>query len=182
MATRTSRDVTLGWMKGDRDIYFQSERTGYSHLYTVVVRGRRAEGADVGQVGSGQRDLSNDKSRFFLMTNEGDPGEQQVYEMSAEGGARTRLTSLPGGHSLRAFAGRSLVRRCLFVHQQAAGAVCAGSARGCRGEEADVVAGAGFLGVSVAGCAHRHVSGARWRDGAGAMSTSRRIFARAARR
>ncbi len=27
------------------------------------------------------------------------PGEHNVYEMSAEGGARTRLTSLPGGHT-----------------------------------------------------------------------------------
>ena len=30
-------DATLGWMKGDRDIYFQSERTGFSHLYTAPV-------------------------------------------------------------------------------------------------------------------------------------------------
>ena len=31
--------MTLGWMKNDREIYFQSERTGYSHLYTVAYDG-----------------------------------------------------------------------------------------------------------------------------------------------
>ena len=30
---------TLGWMKNDREIYFQSERTGYSHLYAVAFDG-----------------------------------------------------------------------------------------------------------------------------------------------
>ena len=47
--------VTLGWMKGDRKIYFQSERTGFSHLYTAPFAGGEAEGADVGPVGGGQR-------------------------------------------------------------------------------------------------------------------------------
>src|SRR5579884_119297 len=31
--------LTLGWMKNDHDVYFQSERTGYSHLYTVSYDG-----------------------------------------------------------------------------------------------------------------------------------------------
>ena len=90
---------TLGWMKGDRDIYFQSERTGYSHLYTVAFAGGEAKALTSGKWEVDSARLSKDKSRFFLVTNEADPGEQQVYEMSAEGGARTRLTALPGGHS-----------------------------------------------------------------------------------
>ena len=30
---------TLGWMKNDREVYFQSERTGYAHLYAVAFDG-----------------------------------------------------------------------------------------------------------------------------------------------
>ena len=30
---------TLGWMGNDRDVYFQSERSGYSHLYVVPYDG-----------------------------------------------------------------------------------------------------------------------------------------------
>jgi len=90
---------TLGWMKGDRDIYFQSERTGYSHLYAVSFEGGEAKSLTSGAWEVDSAILSSDKSHFFLVTNEADPGEQNVYEMSAEGGTRVRLTALPGGHS-----------------------------------------------------------------------------------
>ena len=90
---------TLGWMKGDQEIYFQSERTGYSHLYTVAFAGGEPKALTSGHWEVERAILSNDKSRFFLVTNEADPGEQNVYSISGEGGARTRLTALPGGHS-----------------------------------------------------------------------------------
>jgi len=92
-------DATLGWMKGDQEIYFQSERTGFSHLYTAPFAGGEAKALTSGQWEVDRAALSADKSQFFLVTNEADPGEQQVYTMSAEGGARTRLTKAPGGHS-----------------------------------------------------------------------------------
>jgi dipeptidyl aminopeptidase/acylaminoacyl peptidase len=90
---------TLGWMKGDQEIYFQSERTGYSHLYTVPFAGGEPKALTSGAWEVDSAILSNDKSRFFLITDEGDPGQQDVYQMSAAGGARTKLTALPGGHS-----------------------------------------------------------------------------------
>ena len=90
---------TLGWMKNDRDIYFQSERTGYSHLYTISTDGGEPRALTSGKWEVDGVVLSKDKSHFFLTTSEADPGEHNVYEMSAEGGARTRLTSLPGGHT-----------------------------------------------------------------------------------
>ena len=90
---------TLGWMKNDRDLYFQSEKTGYSHLYTVAFEGGEPQALTSGNWEVVGVSLSKDKSRFFLTTSENDPGEHQVYEMSADGGARTRLTSSPGGHT-----------------------------------------------------------------------------------
>jgi len=93
---------TLGWMQDDREIYFQSERTGYSHLYVAPFEGGEARALTSGQWEVTAAALSRDKSRFFLTTSEADPGEHNVYEMSADGGARVRLTSLPGGHSLTA--------------------------------------------------------------------------------
>ena len=90
---------TLGWMKDDRSVYFQSERTGYSHLYTVPYDGGEPRALTSGTWEVTGVALSRDKTRFFLVTSEADPGEHNVYEMSADGGPRTRLTSLPGGHS-----------------------------------------------------------------------------------
>ena len=90
---------TLGWMKDDRAVYFQSERTGYSHLYAVPFEGGDPRALTSGPWEVTSAILSRDKSRFFLVTSEADPGEHNMYEMSASGGPRTRLTSLPGGHS-----------------------------------------------------------------------------------
>ncbi len=90
---------TLGWMKSDRDIYFQSERSGFSHLYTVSVDGGEPKALTSGNWEVNAVTLSKDKTRFFLTTSEVSSAEHQVYEMSAEGGTRTRLTSLAGGHT-----------------------------------------------------------------------------------
>lgn len=89
---------TLGWMKDNQNIYFQSERTGYAHLYTVSY-----EGGEPKQLTSGKWEvtgvqLSDDKSRFFLTTSEVHPGERHFYVMSADGATRTKVTSMPGGN------------------------------------------------------------------------------------
>lgn len=89
---------TLGWMKDDRHIYFQSERDGYSHLYTVA-----HEGGQPRQLTSGRWEvtgvfLSDDKTRFFLTTSEVHPGERHFYVMAAQGGARAKITSAPGNN------------------------------------------------------------------------------------
>ncbi len=45
---------TLGWMKSDKEIFFQSERTGYSHLYAVPFDGGEARASDLRQLGGFQ--------------------------------------------------------------------------------------------------------------------------------
>jgi dipeptidyl aminopeptidase/acylaminoacyl peptidase len=92
-------EVTLGWMKGDREIFFQSERAGYSHLYVASYEGGEAKALTSGEWEVDSVSLSHDRTKFFLVTDEGDAGVQQVYEMPAQGGARTKLTALVGGHS-----------------------------------------------------------------------------------
>ncbi len=89
---------TLGWMKDNQHIYFQSERTGYAHLYSISY-----EGGEPAQLTSGKWEvtgaqMSDDKSKFFLTTSEVHPGERHFYSMVADGGARTRLTSMPGSN------------------------------------------------------------------------------------
>ncbi len=89
---------TLGWMKSDRDVFFQSERDGYSHLYTVPY-----DGGDPKQLTEGKWEIlsvkvSRDKSTFYLTSNKGDPAEVHFYSMPAAGGPMTRLTTMPGNH------------------------------------------------------------------------------------
>ncbi|MEK6320912.1 MAG: prolyl oligopeptidase family serine peptidase [Acidobacteriota bacterium] len=89
---------TLGWMKDNQNIYFQSERTGYAHLYTVPY-----EGGEPKQLTSGKWEvtgvqMSDDKSRFFLTTSEVHPGERHFYMMPMDGSGRTKVTSMPGSN------------------------------------------------------------------------------------
>ncbi|HLK20909.1 MAG TPA: prolyl oligopeptidase family serine peptidase [Bryobacteraceae bacterium] len=90
---------SLGWMKSDRDIYFQSERTGFSHLYTVSFEGGEPKALTSGNWEVDSATLSEDKNTFFLTTSEGDAGQHQIYEMSADGGTRTKITSAAGSHT-----------------------------------------------------------------------------------
>jgi dipeptidyl aminopeptidase/acylaminoacyl peptidase len=89
---------TLGWMKDNQHIYFQSERSGYAHLYSVSY-----EGGEPKQLTSGKWEvtgvqMSDDKSRFFMTTSEVHPGERHFYTMSPDGGERTRVTAMPGSN------------------------------------------------------------------------------------
>ena len=89
---------TLGWLKSDREVYFQSERTGYSHLYAVSYDGGEARALTSGEWEVRRVSLSPDKTKFLLETSEAGAGERQCYEMSADGGERTRITFGDGEH------------------------------------------------------------------------------------
>ncbi len=90
---------SLGWMKNGREVYFQSERTGYSHLYAMAW-----DGGDPRALTSGSWEVlalrqSRDKSHFYITASKDSPYENHLYEMSGDGGALTRVTGRPGKHT-----------------------------------------------------------------------------------
>jgi dipeptidyl aminopeptidase/acylaminoacyl peptidase len=88
----------LGWLGDNRRVYFLSERSGYSHLYTVPFDGGEPKQLTAGKWEVTGVQLSDDKQLFFLTTSEVGPGERHLYSMSVEGGERTKLTSMPGNN------------------------------------------------------------------------------------
>jgi dipeptidyl aminopeptidase/acylaminoacyl peptidase len=87
---------TLGWLPDNETVYFQSERDGYAHLYTVS-----ADGGEPVQLTSGRFEvsevrLSEDKTKFYFTSSEVSPAERHFYSMPIAGGVRTRISSLPG--------------------------------------------------------------------------------------
>jgi dipeptidyl aminopeptidase/acylaminoacyl peptidase len=88
-----------GWSRDGRRVWYVSERDGYAHLYSLA-----ADGSDRRQLTSGKWEvldveLSPDGRTFYLHTSEVSPFERQLYRMPVGGGARTRLTAAPGGHT-----------------------------------------------------------------------------------
>ena len=59
---------TLGWMKDNQHIYFQSERTGYAQLYSISYDGGEAKPLTSGKWEVSGVQMYDDKSRFFLTT------------------------------------------------------------------------------------------------------------------
>ena len=87
---------TVGWMPDGDRFYFQSEATGWSHLYTVNV-----ETGEIMQLTSGEFEvsdphLSQDGETWTFTSTEKSPHERHVYRMPADGGERTRLTNEAG--------------------------------------------------------------------------------------
>jgi dipeptidyl aminopeptidase/acylaminoacyl peptidase len=89
----------LGWIDY-QTIYFQSEASGYSHLYTVnVLTGRKTQ-LTSGKFEVQNVQLSKDKKMFYLITNEVHPGEKHFYSMALTGGERKRITQITGAHEV----------------------------------------------------------------------------------
>ncbi|MGH7578245.1 MAG: DPP IV N-terminal domain-containing protein, partial [Longimicrobiales bacterium] len=85
-----------GWLPDGRTVYFVSERDGYAHLYTAATDGSARRQLTSGPWEVHSVEVSPDRDRFYLQTNEGTPHEQHFYHMAFDGGGRERITTMPG--------------------------------------------------------------------------------------
>ena len=90
---------TLGFID-ENTIYYQSEETGYSHLYSFDLKTGKKTALTSGKYEVQKVALSKDKSKFYLATNEVHPGEQHFYTLSVSGGKATRLTEQIGSNEV----------------------------------------------------------------------------------
>jgi dipeptidyl aminopeptidase/acylaminoacyl peptidase len=86
-----------GWIDGNT-IWFQSEVSGYSHLYTLDVKTHVKKALTSGSYEVQSAQLSRDKKYFYISTNQVHPGEQHYYRLSVTGGKAEQLTSFAGSN------------------------------------------------------------------------------------
>ena len=84
-----------GWIN-ENTFWFQSEASGYSHLYTVNVETGEKKGLTNGKYEVQQSQLSNDKKYFYIITNEIHPGEQHFYRLPVTGGKAEQISTMKG--------------------------------------------------------------------------------------
>ncbi len=89
---------TMGWLPDHRRFYFQSEKTGYSHLYTVDVETGVVTPLTSGNFEVFDPQLSQDGTAWFFSSSEVSPHVRHFYRMPVEGGARTQLTTMDGNN------------------------------------------------------------------------------------
>ena len=90
---------TIGWLN-DNEIWFHSEETGYSHLYTINVNSGKKKALTSGEFEILDAKLSKDKKTFFITSNMASPHEHHFYHLPAKGGKMKQITSVKGGHQV----------------------------------------------------------------------------------
>ncbi|MDT0690804.1 prolyl oligopeptidase family serine peptidase [Salegentibacter sp. F188] len=88
--------AVMGWLPDNEHIYFQSEETGYSHLYLLNVTTGEKTALTNGEFEVFDPFLSNNKKHWYLTTSEIHPGERHFYKMPLMGGKMEKLTSMTG--------------------------------------------------------------------------------------
>lgn len=89
----------IGWID-NTTLYFQSETTGYSHLYAINVISGEKKALTSGKYEILGADLSNDKQYFYITANAEGPHEHHFYKMPVNGGKLEKITSAVGNHEV----------------------------------------------------------------------------------
>lgn len=92
----------LAWLPDNNRFLFLSEKSGYMHLYSLDMSAAAPQAvaltSGTWEVTGAQ--LSSDRTRVFLTTNEVHPGERHFYAMPVDGGPRTQVTTMTGDNQV----------------------------------------------------------------------------------
>lgn len=91
---------TLGWLPDNKHIYFQSEESGYSHLYLLNTETGKKSALTSGEYEVFDPQLSNDGKKWYLTTSQVNAGERHFYIMPVMGGRMTKLTTMSGNNEV----------------------------------------------------------------------------------
>ncbi len=90
----------MGFLADEETLWFQSEKTGYSHLYLHHLPTQTTRQLTSGSYEILQASLSNDKKSFYVHANKEGPFEIHFYRIDIKSGVWTRLTKAKGRHEV----------------------------------------------------------------------------------
>ncbi len=85
----------FGWLRDGRTLWFESEQSGYAHLY-IKAPNDEARALTQGQFEVSEPSLSEDGRWFYLLSNAQAPYSYDVYRVPTAGGKLQRITQLQG--------------------------------------------------------------------------------------
>jgi acetyl esterase/lipase len=91
----------LGFLKDDETIYFHSEASGYSHLYTYNLKTKVKKQLTHGNWEVREVKLSNDGSNFYITSNQTHPGDRGFYTLHINSGKLIPILTNEGAHEVR---------------------------------------------------------------------------------
>jgi dipeptidyl aminopeptidase/acylaminoacyl peptidase len=90
-----SDNTDFGWLPDHRTLWYLSEESGYSHLYTLDAVGR-TRALTQGKWEATDVQWSHDGATAYVMCNRKNPGTYEVCAVNAEDGAVREVTGLEG--------------------------------------------------------------------------------------
>ena len=90
----------VGWMPDGKSVWFHSEESGYSHIYTVNTETKVKKALTSGSFEVSDAFISKDKKYFWFTANKVHPGVTHFYRMSVWGGEPVQITSMEGGNEV----------------------------------------------------------------------------------
>lgn len=91
---------TLGWLKDNETIFFQSEASGYSHLYTLNTTSKKMIQLTTGNWEVHDVQLSKDGSKFFIHANKTHPGNRGFYHLTISDKKITAILENDGNYEV----------------------------------------------------------------------------------
>ncbi len=91
---------TLGFLPDDETLYFQSEESGFSHLYSFNVASGVKKTLTSGKWEVRNAQLSNDGTGFYLTTNTNHPGNREFYKLDIASTQMTEVLAKNGAHEV----------------------------------------------------------------------------------
>ncbi len=91
------RDVK--WLN-EHTFYFNSEASGYSHLYSYDLNSNNKKQLTEGNWEVQSVQLSKDGKNFYISANKEHPGITHFYSLPVQGGSLVQITSMKGGNEV----------------------------------------------------------------------------------
>ncbi|MNS63465.1 Prolyl tripeptidyl peptidase precursor [compost metagenome] len=89
----------IGWIDNET-VFFQSEATGFSHLYTFNIVSGKKQQLTQGNWEVQTVKLSTNKKTFYFTANMEHPGVKDFYRLPVSGGAPEKLTTMKGANEV----------------------------------------------------------------------------------
>ena len=90
----------LGFLYDNETFYFQSEATGFSHLYTYNLKTKKKTQVTTGNWEVRDVTLSKDKKTFYLSTNTSHPGNREFYKLNVNDTVLQPILTADGAHEV----------------------------------------------------------------------------------
>lgn len=90
----------IGWLKDNKTFYFQSEKSGFSHLYARNTETNETQFLTCGKFEIHEATLSKDGSTFYISANKTHPGNREFYHFDIKSKTWTPILTQDGNYEV----------------------------------------------------------------------------------